>query len=156
MGETIISWETFDRPHHDRGPLWFVLAALAGLGLLIYAVASANFLFAFIIILFALVTYLSSQGEPTRIRASVTDTGIRLGTDTYRFRDIRRFWFVYQPPEVKVMYFETGSWVHPRISIELEDMNPNDIRTVVGKYVREDLEMDEEPVTDYVSRVLKL
>jgi hypothetical protein len=156
MENTSFSWECYDRPHHDRGPMWFAVAFMIGLGLLIYAVLSANFLFAFIIILFALVTYLSAQAGPVRITCAVEDGGIRVGNDLYPFREIRRFWFVYQPPEVRNLYFETSSWIHPRISLDLENANPNDIRTALGQFVREDLQQDEEPMSDYLTRILKL
>lgn len=151
-----VVWECYDRPHYERGPIWFAVAGIIGLGLLIYAVLSGNFLFAFIIILFALITYLSAQSEPVRLSCAVTGGGIQVGPEFYEFRNIRRFWFVYQPPEVTSLYFETGNWIHPRISVDLEGMNPNDVRTALGQFVKEDLNEDEEPLSDYLSRVLKI
>lgn len=151
-----IAWESYDRPAHDRGRTWHILMPLAAVLLLIYAVLSANFLFAFIIILFALITYLASLGEPERIRFAVTDGGIVVGTQRIPFKDIRRFWFIYEPPQVKRLYLETTSWIQPRISVELDHIDPNDVRTTLGRFVKEDLTETEEPFSDFISRKLKL
>jgi len=151
-----IGWDFYDRPSHERGRMWHILMPLAALGLLIYAVLSANFLFAFIIILFSLVTYLASLGQPERIRFAVTDGGIVIGAQRFAFKDIRRFWFIYEPPEVKSLYLETSSWIQPRISVDLDEVDPNEVRTVLGRFVKEDLTETEEPLTDFITRKLKL
>lgn len=151
-----IGWEFYDRPKYQRGRTWHVLMPVVAIGLLIYAVLSANFLFAFIIILFALITYLASLGEPERSRFSVTDGGIEIGTQRYPFKDVRRFWFIYEPPEVKRLYLETTSWVQPRLNVDLDDIDPNDVRTALGRFVKEDLTETEEPLSDFISRKLKL
>ncbi len=151
-----IGWDFFEHKKYERGTLWYVCAAIISLGLLIYAVISANFLFAFIIILFALVTYLASLGEPAKSRFAVTEGGIRIGTRNYPFREIRRFWFIYEPPTVKTLYLETKSMTEPRITVDLEHNNPNDIRGILARFVREDISEAEEPFTDYIGRILKI
>ncbi len=151
-----IGWDFFEHKKYDRGTLWYVCMSLATLALLIYAVISANFLFAFIIILFVLVTYLASLGEPLKSRFAVTEGGVRIGTRRYPFRDIRRFWFIYEPPTLRNLYIETKSFAEPRITIDLNDINPNDIRAVLAQFVREDFTEAEESLTDYLGRILKI
>ena len=154
--EEHFGWELNDRPSYERGRLWHIGMPLAALGLLIYAVLSANFLFAFIVILFSLITYLASLGQPERIRFSVTDGGIVIGPQHWAFRDIKRFWFVYEPPHVKALYLETTSMIQPRLHVHLEDVDPNEVRTALGQFVREDLNENAEPLSDYISRILKI
>jgi hypothetical protein len=151
-----IGWDTMDRPTYERGRLWHIGMPLAALGLLIYAVLSANFLFAFIVILFSLITYLSSISAPERIRFAVTDEGVIVGRKRWPFRDITRFWFVYDPPHIKNLYLETTSYVQPRISVDLSDTDPNEVRTVLGKFVKEELVETDEPLSDVISRLLKI
>jgi hypothetical protein len=149
-------WECYDRPVHDRGRLWHVLMPLAALGLLIYAVVNANFLFAFLVILFAVLIYLRSLGEPERIRCVVSESGMVIGQREIRLKDIKRFWFAYEPPEVRSLYVETDGVVPTRLAVDLDDADPNDIRSVLSRYVKEDFTQDGEPISDYISRMLKI
>ena len=154
--EEHIGWDFYERPQYERGRTWRIAMPLIGLGLLIYAVLSVNFLFAFIIILFSLISYLASIGPREKVRFSVTDSGIMVGQHAWAFRDIKRFWFVYEPPEVKSLYLLTNSLMHPRMNIHLDDVDPNDVRTALGRFVKEEIVETDEPISDFVSRILKL
>src|SRR5688572_16539667 len=151
-----LGWDTLEYPKYQRGRLWYVGMLGVGGALLIYAVVTANFLFALIIIMFALVTYMSSVAEPQKIRFSITDAGIALGNAFYLYRDINRFWFIYEPPAVRALYLEFKNALRPRVTIDLGSMNPNQVRQVLGGFVREDFSEDEEPFSDYIGRVLKI
>lgn len=150
------SWKVLEYPKYDRGRAWYLTMGLLGGGLLIYSVVSANFLFALIIIMFALVTYLSSVSEPKQIKFAITDTGLRLGNSFYLYRDISRYWFIYEPPAVRTLYFEFKNTLRPRITVDLGPMNPNQVRQVLANFVREDFNEDDEPFSDFVGRVLKI
>lgn len=155
-GEEFVGWDVPEYPRYKRGSLWYAGMSLAGIALLIYAVASANFLFALIIMMFALIVYLTSVVEPKVVRFAVTETGVRLGTSHRTFRDINRFWVVYQPPQVRSLYIEFKSAMRPRMIIDLRDMNPNEVRRVLGSFVAEDLSEDTEPLSDFIGRILKI
>jgi hypothetical protein len=151
-----LGWDIFEYPKYERGRMWFLGMGIGGGGLLIYAVLTANFLFALIIIMFALVTYMSSVGEPKKIRFSVTDAGISIGNTFYMYRDINRYWFIYEPPAIRSLYLEFKNALRPRVTVDLGDMNPNQVRQVLANFVREDFNEDEEPLSDYLGRVLKI
>jgi len=151
-----IGWEILEYPKYDRGRSWYIAMGVLGGGLLIYSIISANFLFALIIIMFALVTYLASVSEPKQIKFAITDNGIRIGRSFYLYRDISRFWFIYEPPQVRALYFEFKNSLRPRVTVDLGAMNPNQVRQVLGRFVREDFNEDDEPFSDFVGRVLKI
>ncbi len=156
FGPESVGWEVLEYRRYERGRLWYVTICLLSLGLLIYTVVSANFLFALIIVMFALIVYLTSVVEPKKVRFGITETGVRFGRTTRRFRDISRFWMIYEPPEVKSLYIEFKGIAVPRMVIDLGEMNPNEVRQILGKFIREDLEEDTEPFSDFVGRVLKI
>jgi hypothetical protein len=149
-------WDFYEYPRYDRGRLWYAFMGLGGLALLIYAVLTANFLFAFIIIMFALILYLTTISEPARIRFGITSVGIRVGRTFYPYKDITRFWFIYEPPDVKNLYFELKTPLQSRLVVDLDGANPNEVRTVLGQFIREDLNEDDEPLSDFIGRVLKI
>ena len=152
----ILRWEVDESKRYCRGRLWYAGMGLVGLVLLIYAVASANFLFALLILMFALVIYLTTLRAPTNVMVEVTDDGVTVGGTRFSYRDINRFWFVYEPPEVKMLYLGLKGTVRPWLPVPLDQQNPNEVRGILGKYLPEDLTEDSEPITDFLGRVLKL
>jgi len=50
IGEILLQWEVDEYPHHTRSTLWYGIMGVFGVGLIIYAIATANFLFAVIIL----------------------------------------------------------------------------------------------------------
>ncbi|MFH2063533.1 MAG: hypothetical protein ABIJ46_05305 [bacterium] len=153
--EVILSWEVDQSDRNRRGRAWYAGMILAGAALLIYAVASANFLFALLVLMFALVIYLTALRAPNRVIVEVTGDGITVGGVKFAYRDISRFWFVYEPPEVKMLYLGLKSSVRPHLPVPLDQQNPNEIRNVLGKYLTEDLTEDSEPISDIIGRILK-
>jgi hypothetical protein len=149
-------WDYFEYPRYERGRLWYIGMSVAGLGLLIYAVASANFLFAFIIIMFALILYLTTVTEPSRIRFSITPVGLHVGKSFYPYKDVARFWFIYEPPEVKNLYLELKNPLLGRLVVDLDGANPNEVRSVLGRFLREDLTEEDEPLSEFIGRILKI
>lgn len=155
-GTEYLSWEYSGYRRYERGRTWYVVMGLFGFGLLIYALLSANFLFALIIIMFGLITYLSSINRPEVMRVAITEEGVEIGEGFYRYRDITHFWFAYEPPDVKSLYLDFRDPWRSRAVVELEDMDPNEVRKVLGTFVVEDLTQDEEPISDTIGRILKI
>ena len=151
----MLSWEYPERPNYQRGPIWYAMMLFAGLGLLIYAVYSGNFLFALIVIMFALVIYVTSIGNPAPVKFAITEDGLEIGAEFIRFRDVERFWFFYDPP-VKILYIEIKGGFSGRRRVDLVDQDPNAIRDILGQFIVEDFEENEEPISDTFSRLLKL
>lgn len=155
-GQEILGWDVPEFRKYRRGRLWYAVAVLTGVGLLIYSVASANFPFALFIVMFSIMLYLTIAGEPKTLRFSITETGILLGGTFRSFREISRFWVIYEPPEVKSLYIDFKSSLRPRMVIDLGAMNPNEVRAVMAQFAREDLDEDTEPFTDFMGRILKI
>ena len=152
----LISWDFPERPEYRRGPFWHAAMVVAGLGLLIYSVKSGNFLFALLILMFGLVIYVTAAARPARLRFAVYEDGIQVGRDFYRFREVERFWFFYEPP-VRTLYLNLkGIGMGSRVRVDLMDTDPNEVRTVLAQFVREDLRETEEPASDTIGRLLKI
>ncbi|MFH1046967.1 MAG: hypothetical protein V1738_01590 [Patescibacteria group bacterium] len=152
----IVTWEIDESDRYRRGKAWYGSMVLIGGGLLIYAVASANFLFALLILMFALVIYLTSLKPPENLTVEISLDGVKVGETFYPYRDIKRYWFVYDPPEVKNLYLDFKAVAKPMLSLPLMDQNPNRIRQILSQYLPEDFEENEEPFMDFLGRILKL
>lgn len=150
----LLEWEYPERPVYERGRAWYLIMGLAGLALLIYAVYSANFLFALMVIMFGLVIYITASVRPTNRPFAITENGIVIGHTEYRYREIEKFWFFYEPP-VKALYVQFRG-LSGRQRIDLMDQDPNEVRDLIGQFVPEDLEQEDEPLSDILSRLLKI
>jgi len=156
FGNPLVSWEVDEYEKHDRPVRWYIFVSVIAVGLIIYALFTANFLFAVIILMIGIISYLSGFREPRRLSISVTDNGLVVGKRFYPYKDIKNFSVIYEPPEVKVLYIDCHSVWHPLLSIPLEQVDPNDVREAMLPYLIENLERTEETLTDLISRVYKL
>ena len=59
-------WEAPAHVHYDRGPRWYVGMVVVALFLVAYAIWTANFLFAFLILLIAIILLLAGHEEPKK------------------------------------------------------------------------------------------
>lgn len=155
-GEIFASWEFPEFIKYQRNAAWYVTAFLIGGLFLVYAIWTYNFLFAFIIIMLGFIIILYIIKEPITIRFKITEDGLELNHHFYPYKEIKAFWVIYEPPEVKNLYFEFKSAIKPKFSIPLLAENPLEIRKMLLKYLNEDLEKEEESTTDLLERKFKL
>lgn len=156
-GKKMISWTIPEYDKHEREKGWYIVAAIVGLIFIIYSFFSGNFLFAAIVIIGALVIMIHDGQEPMKIDFSITDEGLIVGKKFYDYDVIKDFSIVYKPHDnVKNLYFEFKNAVRPRLSIPLKSMNPLPIRENLLKYLLEDLERTDQPLSEALAKMFKL
>ena len=155
-GEILIAWDSWEYPPVERPTRWYLIAAGAGIACLIYAMVTANFVFAIIIIMFAVIIMLRDIRKPARVATYLTTEGLVFNDRLYHFRELRDFSITYEPPDVKNLYVSFNRPLQPMLSIPLEDANPNLVRAALLPYVYENLARDGETLTDTLRRVYKL
>lgn len=157
LGFEIASWETPEYQRHDRPGWWYIVYALVAIGLIIIALVTNNFLFGIIIIISSFVILLHDARNPQPVLISLTTEGIIVGNQFYDYDEIKQFAIVYKPSQnLKRLYFEFKSTRKHRLSLALHETNPLYLREHLLKYVPEDLERTDEPLSEFLSRVLKL
>ena len=156
IGDPLAQWEVDEYPRHDRSRTWYVVAVIVGVGLIVYAIATANFLFAVIILMVGVIMLISTFKEPERIPVIITNTGILVDDMYYDFDAIRDFSIAFYPPHVSILYLDFHSHWHPLLSVPLEDMDPNEIRELLLPFCAENLKRSEEQLTDTARRMYKL
>jgi len=156
-GDEIISWQVPEYEKHERNKSWYIFAGIIGLLFLVYAIYTKNFLFAVIIIVVALIIILHDSREPDLIKTSITDEGIIVGRKFYDYDEIKNFSIVYKPKQkVKNLYFEFKNVIRQRLSIPLDDINPLSIRETLLKYLPEDLDRTDQPLSEGLAKMFKL
>lgn len=149
-------WETHAYDRHERGPRWYVIMSLVALLFVGYSVWTANFLFAFLILLAAIVLILAGNEHPSKALAQVGHNGIVWEGEFVPFDKVKHFAIVYQPPHVKVLYITPKSYFLPRLRIPLGEQNPIELRDHLKQYAFEDLALRDEHASDMLARLFRL
>lgn len=155
QGGGVLSWKIHEYPHYDHGVFWYVGLIFLGAAFLIYALWSRNFLFAFIIIMFAMVFLAHAGRHPAELEFAISPDGIRLGERNYPWKEIKKFFIIYEPPEVKTLYFDFHGF-RPTLSVSLDGQDPAEVRSALSRFLSEDTTQTEEPFSDWLGRLLKI
>lgn len=155
-GEVLEEWQFPEYETHERTRGWFVIAGTIGMAAVVWAIWSANFLFALIIIMIFVIIITHHFTEPAEVEFQITDLGLQLGEHFYAYSEIDMFWIIFEPPTVKRIYFNFKNKLRPRLSIPLHEKNPLTIRDILLEYLEEDIEQEREPVSDALGRRWKL
>lgn len=157
LGFEIVSWETPEYQRHDRPTWWYALYAAVAIGLVTVALVTDNFLFAVIIVIASFVVILHDARTPQPILVSLTSEGVIVGNRFYDYDEVKDFAIVYKPNQnLKRIYFQFKSVRKHRLSLALHDTNPLFVRENLLKYIPENLERVDEPLSEFLTRVLKL
>ena len=152
----LVSWNIPEYVKHERGRRWYVIALLVLGTLLVYSFFTANFLFALILIIAAITIVLHDKHDPTELEFAITEDGIVLGNQFYEYKKFSSFWIFYQPDQNKMLFLEFKNRLRPRLPIPLLNKNPLHLRNILLKYLEEDLAKENEPISEQLSRILKL
>jgi len=157
FGKKIIGWKIPEYDKHERTKNWYIIAVVVGTLLVIYSFFSGDFLFAAIIIIGAFIIIMHDGQEPIKIDFSITDEGVIVGKNFYDYDVLKDFSIMYKPnQQIKNLYFEFKSAIRPRLSIPLNNQNPLPIRENLLKYLPEDLERIDQPLSEALAKMFKL
>lgn len=156
FGQTWASWEFPEFIQHSRSRTWYTIAIILLIGLLAYAYFSKNLLFAIILVLFVIIFLVIERRGPIIVQIAITEDGLIINDKFIEYADLADFYIIYYPPDIKNLYFQPRNRFKEKIVIPLENQNPVKIRQILLKYLAEDLEKEEIPPSESLSRIFKL
>ena len=151
-----LEWQFKEQEQHERGGLWYFIMIFVGSAILVYSVLTDNFLFALIAIMAGITLVINHRHKPKNINFIITYRGIKLNNKEYLYKELKNFWIIYEPPEIKTLYFTFKNSLQPRLPIPLLDQNPVNVKNMLNLYMMEDTKQEDEPFSDAVSRLFKL
>jgi len=164
-----LRWPVPEYKKHDRSRNWYILAGLFALICLFFSFFSfsgwrlvflglgSNFLFALIIIMATIVMIINDSQEPLQVEFELGPEGVKIGRKFYDYDDFKNFSVLYKPKEsVKNLYFEYKNTMHPRLSVPLRRMDALTVRNFLIRYLDEDLERTTPPLSEQLTKLLKL
>jgi len=155
-GKILASWTFPEFIKYVRTTGWYIGISIVIIGIIVYSILTKDYLFLIFIVIIVAIYYLRAKREPMLIKLNVTEDGLEVSDSFYQYKDIKNFWIIYEPPAVKMLYFDFKTGIRPRLSIFLENQNPLKIRKILLDYLEEDLTKENESFTDGMMRILKL
>ncbi len=156
LGDVMFGWKIREYEKTPRDRRWYMIMGVITVLLLVYSIFTDNYLFSLIIVLFGIVLFMHEIQEPLELDIAVTETGVLVGKKFYRFSELDQYWIIYDPPYVKNLYLITKSVLKNRISIPLLDNDPRPVRDYLEQFLEENLDEEEEPLSDRLSRMFNL
>jgi len=167
FGIAEMTWQVPEYEKHERDRRWYIVAGFVVFYLIVFSLfglkfwrfdlAEFNPLFLGIIIIGSFILALNEGQEAPQVEISLTDEGVIVGRKFYDYDQLKNFGIVYKPNiAAKNLYFEFKSPVKQRLSIPLMEQEPLAVRSELLKYLPEDLERTDRPLSENLSRLLKL
>ncbi|MDP3993805.1 MAG: hypothetical protein U1C57_00770 [Candidatus Doudnabacteria bacterium] len=149
-----ISWSAPEYQHYPKSLGWFIFLFLAGAGLTLYFLLQKDFLTSILFALLFIIIYFFSKAKPRTLHITLDRQGIKINNNRLPYSQIKKFWIVYDPPEVKILNFETLAYLNRYLTLQLESQDPVNIRQFLLSYLPEDLDGGEQ-FSDKLSRKLR-
>lgn len=165
-----LAWQVPEYDQKERSRKWYLIAASILIIFLFFCFfeisswklvflgANSNFIFALILILFAIITIINDGQEPNLVNFEIGPEGITIGKRFYDYDDLKSFSIIYKPKiDFKHLYIDfKNSLTKPRLSINLYDQDPITVRNYLLRYLDEDLERVNPPLSEQLTKLLKL
>ncbi len=148
MPEEPIVWYVQTHIHRDRSADWYwALGLVAVLGAAI-SIYFSNILLAGIILIGALSIGVLAVRGPREHHVQIDGRGINVDGTLYKYHAVQSFWVAvdeplahraHEVPERFWLYFTTHGYLHPHISLPLEDMSHgHEVRNYLLQFIEEE------------------
>ncbi len=167
--EKHLQWEVPEYRVPERSRNWYIIAAIfiflsiffsfftISAWRLVFLGYNSNFLFVLIIIIAGAIMYINEKRAPLMVSFELGPEGIKIGSKFYDYDNLKNFCVFYKPKlGVKNLYFEFKNSARPRLSIPLRRMNALTVRNFLVRYLDEDLERSNIPLSEQLTKLLKL
>ena len=152
MPKELVQWDTFEFEHREKNAAWYATFWFVAAALVIYeAVLRDYFAAATFVIIAAVVGYIVGQ-RPRPMHVAITDQGIRLGSLMVPYANVTLFWIV-DHDRASALHIETTGYLNHYRVISFNGQNPDVVRDVLRRYVREG-SLNHETVTAKLGRFL--
>jgi len=151
--KTLLSWTAPEFIYYAKTRTWFVVLGIISAVLFIIFLLLENYIFAFLILIAALLTFVHAQKRPRQITIKITSEGINIGEYlSLTHKEIISFW-IFKEPDLKSLHLETKKILQPKISVLLANQDPAAARESLIKFIPE--KKHEEQLIDVIARKLK-
>lgn len=164
-----LHWQVPEYRIPERSRTWYILAAVFILICIFFSLFritnwriaflgyDSNFLFILILIMSTAIMYTYEKRPPEMLNFELGPEGIKIGGKFYDYDEIKNFCVLYKPKQsIKQLYFEFKTPARQRLSIPLRRMDALTVRNFLVRYLDEDLDRISRPLSEQLTKLLKL
>lgn len=153
--QTLVAWDAPSFIPSYRGHTWMLIAGTLALSLIAYAIFTGSATMAIVFILLAGMFFLTHNEAPKTVHIEIKELGIQANETFYPYNMIKDFWIVYNPPLVRTLNFRMANRSGNRITLQLWEQDPAQVREALAKQLTENKGVQENLV-DILIRLFKL
>jgi hypothetical protein len=164
-----LRWSVPEYKRQERGRNWYIIASIFILLCLFFSFfgfdgwhliflgVGSNFLFAIIIIISSIIILINDSRPPLMVNVELGPDGVTVGRKFYDYDEFRNFTVLYKPKQsLKNLYLEFKSNLQPRLSIPLRRLDALTVHQFLIRYLDEDTERTDMPLSEQLTKLLKL
>lgn len=148
-----VSWQAPEYEHYEKSADWFWAVAIITIGFLTLAFIFKNIILGVLIFMLGFVVMLYGAKKPRLAKFLINYRGLTINSKFFPYDNLKSFWLNYDPPEHKELLVISKKIFMPRLSIPLENTDPNKIREILIKYLEEKYE--EKALSDVLAKLFK-
>lgn len=152
--ENKIKWTAPEFIHYPKSIWWFVAVGGVGATFVSFFAFQKEFLVSLLFLLLTILVLFFSKTRPRTLEIQIDGIGVKINELKLSYQQIKSFWIVYEPPEVKTLNFETTAYLNRFFTLQLQQEDPVRLREFLLKYLPEDLERGEQ-FADQIGRKLR-
>lgn len=151
---TLLEWQADEFRTYTRNTLWYIAVIIFSLGVIGYSVYKRDWFIIVIVFIVDAFLFWYSKKKPETVNHRITQLGIYAGTHFHPYSEIHSYWISYTKIGrfLNVVFNKTYL---PLLTIELKELDPLHIKSILSKYIPEQ-ENRNETFVDRISRLLKL
>lgn len=132
-----LEWQAPEYEFQKKSPEWFWAIGIIVVALVIVSALTDNFLFGVFSAIAGFTLIMYAVRHPRIINFAITERGILIDKKLYPYGNLKAFWVDYNPPHTKKLLLESEKIFMPRISIPLDEIDPNKLREILLKFLKE-------------------
>ncbi|MFH1193766.1 MAG: hypothetical protein V1661_02115 [bacterium] len=150
-----LKWQIPEYPQYHRGKMWYLIAAIIAVALLISAIVTGNFLFTIIIIIGMLISLLSSWHAPKMVDFKLTGDGVMIDGLFYSWDKFQSYWIV-KNEETTNLGLDLTNWLKTDLYVPLLGVSEAEVEKYVSNFLKKNPDRKEEPMSYLLGRKLKI
>lgn len=134
--EALIAWQAPAHLYTEKKPDWYWAVGIITLALAVTAFLFGEFITGVFVIVAALALVLHASRPPHTVSYQINDRGLASDEVLYPFVTLDSFWIPHDefPPKILL---KSRKLFMPLIVIYIDDVDPEDVRQVLLKYIAE-------------------
>ena len=134
--EPIIEWNAPEHYYYKRSADWYWAVGIVAITCAALAFIFGNVIFGILILVAAFALSIHAANPPRIVRYQINDRGIVIDDTLYPFLTLDSFWIDHLHHEPKIL-LKSLKFFMPFISVPIAEVDPEDVRTVLLKYIAE-------------------